>query len=407
MFERFDLGELSALVIDPETGYLKTDAHITRVGVFVYKDSDGNDRRELRHPEDVFNLDALGSFGLVPFTNDHPGEPLNATNTARFQVGTVSGARRDEDSRHVVASVLITDASTIEAAEKGKRELSCGYKCDLEERAGITKDIPGVPDGLEFDARQRNIRGNHVALVDRGRAGGSVALRFDHGIEIVEPTLQRKPKMNETIKLNGVDFEVPTQVAQAIRASSDKKDQEILTERGRADAAEKKCCEEKTRADTAEEKATKLEERIDSTVSPEAIQKAVSARVSLETDARKVLGEKDADGKEIKLDGKSDSEIRVLVVKHVSPDLDLKDKEDAYVAGQFDFAVKQAATAEAEAGDKDKPGYNAGLQHIRGQSRRADVKENPVAEAQQKALKRSHDAWKTSPRTDKNAAASA
>ena len=73
MFERWDLGELSPAVKDEETGYLTTTAHITKVGVFTYQDADGTSRRELRHPEEVFNVDALASFGLVPFTNDHPG----------------------------------------------------------------------------------------------------------------------------------------------------------------------------------------------------------------------------------------------------------------------------------------------------------------------------------------------
>ena len=39
------------------------------------------------------------------------------------------------------------------------RELSCGYYCDLDE-------TPGEYEGQRYDARQRNIRGNHLALVE-------------------------------------------------------------------------------------------------------------------------------------------------------------------------------------------------------------------------------------------------
>ncbi len=402
VFERFDIGELSAPVKDPETGYLKTDARITKVGVFVYRDPDGTERRELRHPDEVFKADALGSFGLVPFTNDHPGEPLNSQNTGRFQVGTVSAPRRHEDDVHVVASVLITDASTIEAAEKGKRELSCGYKCDLEHRAGITKDIPGVPDGLRFDAIQRRIRGNHVALVDRGRAGGSVSLRFDHGEEITEPTSKRETKM-ENIRIDGVDYEVTSQVAQAVRASFGKKDQEILTERTRANTAETLAKTETTRADAAEEKATKAEEKADEATAPEKLNEAVRARVDLEVSARKVIGDKDAKGQAIKFDDKSDQEVRVLVVKHAYPEL-AKEKldDESHVKARFEIAVEDAE--KADTGKDNGKGYNAGLARLREADRRTDGDVDIVEAARRKDREDNADLWKRSPRAEKNAA---
>lgn len=403
MFERFDIGELSTPIKDPETGYLKTDARITKVGVFVYRDPDGTERRELRHPDEVFKSDALGSFGLVPFTNDHPGEPLDSQNTGRFQVGTVSAPRKHEDDVHVVASVLITDASTIEAAEKGKRELSCGYKCDLEHRAGITKDIPGVPDGLRFDAIQRRIRGNHVALVDRGRAGGSVSLRFDHGEEITEPTSKRETKM-ENIRIDGVDYEVTPQVAQAFRASLGKKDQEILTERARANTAEAEAQTETARADSAEEKATKAEEKADAAVDPTKLQEAVRARVDLEVSARKVVGDKDSKGQAIKLDDKTDQEVRVLVVKHAYPDLsEAKLDDESHVKARFEIAVEDAAKTD-DGKSKDK-GHNKGLSRMRQAERRTDADADIVETARQKMITDNADAWKRSPRADKKAAA--
>lgn len=405
MFERYDLGELSAPVKDPDTGYLKADARITRIGVFVYGTGD-EARRELRLPDEVFNADALGSFSVVPFTNDHPGEPLNKHNTSRFQVGTVSAPRKHDDGVHVVASVLITDAKTIEAAESGKRELSCGYKCDLEHRAGITKDIAGVPDGLKFDAIQRNIRGNHVALVDRGRAGGSVALRFDHGEEITEPTSKRERKM-ETIRIDGVDYEVDKQTAQAFRVALDKRDQQVLVETQRANDAETQVQTETARADAAEEKTTKLEEKLDAEASPEKVQAAVKARVGLEVDARKVVGDKDADGKEIKLDDKSDDEIYKLVVKHVSPDLDLKDAKPEYIQARFDIAVEEAEKKDDGKGGTKGDDYNKRVARIRGAERRTDGDKDIVATARQKMLTDSAEAWKKSPRADKNAKAAA
>jgi hypothetical protein len=54
----------------------------------------------------------------------------------------------------------------------GKRELSAGYRCLYEVTAGVW-------NGLHYDAIQRNIRGNHLALVTEGRMGPDVAV-MDH-----------------------------------------------------------------------------------------------------------------------------------------------------------------------------------------------------------------------------------
>lgn len=158
-------------------GYLRAPATITRTGVFDYRQPGGTVRRELRLPDEVFNPKTLASFGLAPLTNGHPPVMLNARNTARYQVGSVVEPKQDGD--HVAAYVQVTDADAIEAAEAGRRQLSCGYTCALEAKPGVTQGIPGIPDGLHFDAIQRNIRGNHVALVDKARAGATVQLRLD------------------------------------------------------------------------------------------------------------------------------------------------------------------------------------------------------------------------------------
>jgi hypothetical protein len=69
------------------------------------------------------------------------------------------------DGSYVRVQLALMDKGAIEAFEAGKRELSAGYTCDIEWTSGT------LDDGTEYDAIQRNIRGNHLALVDRGRAG--------------------------------------------------------------------------------------------------------------------------------------------------------------------------------------------------------------------------------------------
>ena len=63
-----------------------------------------------------------------------------------------------------MGDVYITDAKLAsDVKHRVKREISCGYQCDL------------VPDGAG-GYYQTNIRGNHVAVVLRGRAGHDVAI---------------------------------------------------------------------------------------------------------------------------------------------------------------------------------------------------------------------------------------
>lgn len=203
---RWDTGTVGQ-VERTDQGYLRAPALITKVGVFAYKLPGGKVRRELRLPDEVFSDAAMRSFGIAPLTVDHPrkpdGEPimLNSRNTAKYQVGSVVEPRRDGD--HVAAYVQITDADAIEAAENGRRQLSCGYSCALERKSGVTAGIPGIPDGMHFDAIQRNIRGNHVALVNNGRAGSSVQLRLDQAdgfqVEDTEHRYDRDPTTIQTL----------------------------------------------------------------------------------------------------------------------------------------------------------------------------------------------------------------
>ena len=76
-------------------GFLRTDAVITRTGIFKYKNPDGTIRRELRRPEEVFKQDALDSIKMIPVTNNHPylvsgdenDKMVTTVNAGKYQVG--------------------------------------------------------------------------------------------------------------------------------------------------------------------------------------------------------------------------------------------------------------------------------------------------------------------------------
>ncbi len=120
----------------------------------------------IREESEVFSPETLASFEGTIFTNDHPSSEVTTQNVQYLQKGFVKDVRRGEgaDADKILADIIVTDSITIgEIVNDGKREISCGYKCEYVEQ-----------DGKIY---QKNIRGNHVALVDSGRAGKDVAIK--------------------------------------------------------------------------------------------------------------------------------------------------------------------------------------------------------------------------------------
>lgn len=142
---------------------------------------DGDPERPVvvdRRPEDVFEPAVLGSFEGKPVTDGHPPENVGPENYAAYSRGHVQNVRREGD--FIVADLYINDKALASDIQNGvKREVSCGYTCNY------------VPDGAGY--RQERIRGNHVAVVPRGRAGHEVAIQ-DHAAEQAEKGLKRMKK---------------------------------------------------------------------------------------------------------------------------------------------------------------------------------------------------------------------
>lgn len=180
---RYDLGGLESPTRMPN-GWLRVDGYLTKVGVFRYVNADGTERLELRSDDEVNK--SLTSFGMVPVTDDHPDVGvLDATNTAKYQRGTVSEAvRRDGDA--IRASMLITDGALADKMRAGKCGLSCGYEVDLDRTSG------NHPVYGRYDAIQRNIRGNHVAVVTAGRAGPIARARMDAAVQVRSDMIQKR-----------------------------------------------------------------------------------------------------------------------------------------------------------------------------------------------------------------------
>jgi hypothetical protein len=157
-------------------GYMAVRAKAARVGVYEYGGAEVDPTNKhglrdqqsvnvLREADQVFAADSVRSFLMKPITNDHPKEAVTAANWRDHARGVAAGAMRDGD--HLAFDLVLMDSDAIAAVDAGKVELSNGYSADLE-----FGDFT-APDGTKCAARQTNIRGNHIALVDAGRAGPS------------------------------------------------------------------------------------------------------------------------------------------------------------------------------------------------------------------------------------------
>ena len=287
-------------------GFLRVDARLTRIGVFEYSDGDRS-WGELRTEEEVFSEDSIRSFDLSVVTDDHPEAFVSAETVRDVQVGHVgTDVRRDGD--HLVASLVITDSETIRSIEDGKTELSCGYTARVIKDSGVTGD------GTSFHARQTTIRGNHVAIVDRGRAGPSCRIVLARGDALQTPPKKEDPKMNEDKKIEELETIVDSPPPAPIETIDSPNLEELSKLRARIDALE---TELDTR--TASEPA-----RID-------------ARVQLVTTAREILG------RDKKTDGVSDLDLMRAVIREVNPRLDARVELNAedlgYVRASFAAAV--------------------------------------------------------------------
>ena len=182
----------------PEGFLLCLDVPLTRTGAFVYganetpleADADGQITM-WRSDEEVFSADTIASFEGKPITIDHPEGFVGPDNWKDLAVGIVQNVRRGSggDSDKLLGDLLITDAQAILLVKNGLREVSCGYEAEYTQVAA-------------GEGKQSDIIGNHVALVERGRAGPTCAI---HDNEEGKVTLMKNLKDFKTKMVKLVD----------------------------------------------------------------------------------------------------------------------------------------------------------------------------------------------------------
>lgn len=320
---RYDSAELKAH--EDGDGFLYDSPVVARTGVLVYRNADGTVRRELRTREDATSNAFLQSMIGKPIIITHKAGMVNSHSAKGNVVGTMLASR--QDGIKTITDIVIHDGEAIKLAKQNiARELSLGYRLELEKRAGYynadSDEISDSPKpGFEpFDVIQRNIRVNHLALVRRARAGNVARLNLD-GDEIINDLGENLMK----IKLpNGTEVEVTEDVGNAFNEQATRLDgisAELSTTKGTLLAVGAERDQLKGEVNGFEDKLKKVRlDAVEELKATDALIKSVSHKV---TD----------------VDGKSDVEIKTAFLKAVMPSINLDGMEEAAINGAFAVAL--------------------------------------------------------------------
>ncbi len=349
-------------------GGLAFAGYVTRTGVAVYQLGDGTTRRELRPADEVFHADSLASLRFASVTNDHPppGVEVNAANWKTYAIGTVGPNVEVAGTTHVGAPILVQDGAALEAIGAGRlKECSGGYNCELD----LT---PGVHEGQAYDAVQRRIRYNHVALGPPGwgRLGASVALRLDakdgRAIDATASEARldstdgavRRDTTDTTPKDNTMSLKIDSK--EATQADIDRVIKERDTAAGSAEALGTELAATKMKLDAADK-------ALAAATSPERVKALVNERVLVRRAydaAYKARADKDVAKLDEEAMGGMDATAMMLeALKLAVPGFNAAGKSPDFIAGAFQASVlpilREATGGAAESSETAEPAANA------------------------------------------------
>ncbi len=255
----------------------------------------------------------------------------------QYAVGHVSG----DPIKHadgVMCKLVVSQADAIRNIEaRNLKEVSCGYQLYVEDAPGQT------PTGEHYDAVQRNIRYNHVAIGPDGwgRQGSETSMRLDSkGNQVVEH--QRKDTMKITIHFDGQTYTVEAGSAEHTQLLAKIAAKDAADSKLRTDAAEttKQLAKVTAERDAAVAKQTELQTSLDA--APAKALAEATARLILENSAVALLG------KEFKADGIKDRDLRIAMITKVEPTFKADGKNDDYITAYCDARCASPGTSAAE-----------------------------------------------------------
>ncbi len=329
-----------------ENGYLVIKCIFARTGIqerygFEINSDFEQDKlyKEHRSPEEVFKSEVLEGFKNIVITNDHPKETLTIKNTKFYAVGFVSSTVKIVDNSYLECEITIFDDLTIKDIQNGKKELSAGYTYQLE-----------LVQHSNYDYIQKNIKPNHIAVVQAGRCGSACSMSFDK-----KPKKQRKKmkvkfkKMlptgtEETVDTIDIKDEKAAKKMQIIadkmfeatkkiksEDTGDKKTEDLK------DTGDKKIKDLKNKIKEKMAEIDKLQAQVD--IKPKEIANDTKTIISLATDLASVMLVAKDSG--VCSKNKDSLTIKTEIIKKFQPNLDLTGKSSEYIGYAFDNIASQ------------------------------------------------------------------
>lgn len=229
---------MSKREVDINGWLMVKDNPLTKIGVYPYMGSEIGapepDRiyRVYRPAEELQNPETIESFKLAPFIDDHEVLGRDATPAEKKGVHGVVGENVYYDAPYIRGNLRVHSSAMQELINsKEKIELSPGYRCKYE-------FVPGVFDGEAYDAIQRDIRVNHLALVKEGRTGADVAV-LDHSIITIDTAEFVAMDLNAMLEaIAAMSDEDKAQLLAALQSDTTNDQEGELTEAQQAAAGE-------------------------------------------------------------------------------------------------------------------------------------------------------------------------
>lgn len=341
----YDFFNVTERTLTPD-GYLVAPGVLARTGVQSYRayelgldKSNGMDPMRVvrlhRPAEEVFNPDSMRTFEGAPITIEHPAEAVTAENWKKLAVGEACRINRSAD--YMNGTLIVRDAEAIRKIQDGKAQLSNGYTFSLDLTPGVALN------GEAYDGVQRNIRGNHVALVDAARCGSACRIADS------QPEEKERKMADRKMVIDGIPVEVNDTAAAAIEKLQKEHDAAVK----RAADAEAKVTQIKVGDQTLSLDAL-VKLAVDQASQIEALKKDVmtpAARDAMVADWVKLIGDAKALVPELVTDGKTCVEIRREAIKTVTG----KDNTAKAIAE----AVLAGKTLEAADADTLRATFNA------------------------------------------------
>lgn len=341
--QRYDSVPIRDYHFDDQTGFL----YVYRVpiaGAMVqkYVKSDGSEEMEAKLPEEILSDATVSSANSKPVTDGHHG--LVTKDNSHDLMKGFTASNGHVEGNMLYNDITITDPNLISQIKNGsKRELSIGFETQMDPTSGTY-------NGTKYDAVQRNIRINHVAVVPKGRAGHEVRLIGDsaEAVEQVKPSEEKGNQMEtRVVRADGQNITVAADDVEKITkldadnsakakqiADLDAQIKKLQAEKaqlqGDADASAKKADEAQAKADSLEADNKKLQEEFDKYKAD-----GVDKKLELIDKVKSFVGD------EYDYHGKSDRDMKIDAVKAIKGDsVDFTDKSDTYVQAAFDMLEK-------------------------------------------------------------------